>query len=153
MEPASTILSDEVLSILRRGYDARRMSAANVTAISAAYPGLRSWAAETSATFFDRQNAIAPRDRERCIVALLAYDGPPLSLAVHIYWGLMEGLSVDEVCETVALTGCYGGLPKCARGLLVLDRVVKLLRRLSEASPPPAEAVLDALVQEFRNST
>jgi alkylhydroperoxidase/carboxymuconolactone decarboxylase family protein YurZ len=146
------VLAQESLRSLRQAYDPKMMSAANVAALSSAYPPLRAWAEETSSTFFDRPGALAPKDRERCIITLLAYNGPALSLGVHVYWGLMEGLGVDEVCQAVALAGCYGGLPACARGLLVVNRVMALLQRVSEGPPCTPQSVLELMIREFQGN-
>ncbi|HKP64416.1 MAG TPA: carboxymuconolactone decarboxylase family protein [Polyangiales bacterium] len=125
------------------------MSAANSGALRDIYPPLQSWGEEVSATFYDRPGPLTAKDRERCIIALVTLLGATLPLAIHIYWGLMEGLSVEEICHTIGLSGCYGGLPKASHGLLVVERTLALLNRVSEAGPN-ATAVLEALISEFR---
>jgi alkylhydroperoxidase/carboxymuconolactone decarboxylase family protein YurZ len=152
MSTIPDIPSQPALGSLRQAYDPKAMSAANVVALSAAFPALKAWAEATSATFFEDPGALAPKDRERCIVTLLAYDGPGMSLAVHVYWGLMEGLSPLEVCQAVSLAGCYGGLPSCARGLLVTQRVMLLLSRCVEAGTCTPHQILDAIIREYQSN-
>jgi alkylhydroperoxidase/carboxymuconolactone decarboxylase family protein YurZ len=152
MQDPRMLLDEERLRRLRAAYDSKAMSAANVAAFAQVHPALHPWIEETAATFFERPSSLSPRDRERCIVALLAYTGPPLSLAVHIYWALMEGVSVDEVCHTIGLVACYGGLPKCAQGLLVAERLATLLRDVAELQHPDAAQVVAALIRELRGA-
>lgn len=149
LQDLRTRLSDESLRTLRAAYDSQRMAAANVTAIATTYPPLAAWAQETSATFFERPSVISAKDRERCIIALLTQVGPALSLSVHVYWGLMEGLSLDDVCQTVALVGCYGGLPKAAGGLLAVQRVCEVLADCAHHSAPDPAFVLNRLIRGF----
>jgi alkylhydroperoxidase/carboxymuconolactone decarboxylase family protein YurZ len=140
---------DEMIRELRAAFDPRVMAAVNVGAFVERMPPLAAWARVTSDTFFDNDFAMAAKDRERCIVALLAYTGPPLSLAVHVYWALMEGVSPEEVCAAVSLAGCYGGLPKAAQGLLVLEATAALLHDVSASQDRGPGAVLSALLARW----
>jgi alkylhydroperoxidase/carboxymuconolactone decarboxylase family protein YurZ len=150
MNDLTSLLGREQLDKLRRSYRADELVAANVTGVGQAYPPLASWNREIGATFYAADGPLTPINRERCMVALLAYAGPPISLAVHVYWGLMEGLTVDELCQVIGLTGCYGGLPRCVQGLLVLERMLGLLERLGKSDRSTAAAVLQEIVVEFQ---
>jgi len=141
MQDLRTLLSEDELGTLRAQFDAAVLSEAASTPFSMLYPPLEAWVKETSATFFDRSR-LAPRDRERCIVALLTVNGGlPMSLAIHIYWALMEGLSVGEVCETIGLVGAYGGVQRVAFGMTVLQRTLGVLQRCAQSNAKSANVV------------
>lgn len=145
-----TLLPDAALAKLRQAYDPAVMSAANVGALATAYPPLGPWAAETAGTFFERPGPLSAKDRERCVIAFLALTGPPMSLGVHVYWGLMEGLGVDEICHVMALAACYGGLPKVAQGLIVVEKLARQLAVIAQTEDCGPRRVLTALVEESR---
>lgn len=149
MDDIRTLLSDEQLARLRNAYDPAVLLGANLTATQQIYPLIAPWCSGLAATFFENDSPLAARDRERCLIALLAHVGPPMSLAVHVYWGLMEGLSLSEAAHTVALTGCYGGLPKAYQGFSVVSRVARLLRQAVAEASMGSDAVLTRLVDEF----
>ena len=149
MEDLRTLLDDASLDRLREGYDPTALLRANVVATEQVYPPAGPWCAGIASSFFGPDTPLKPVDRERCLVGLLAYTGPDISLSVHIYWGLMEGLSLAEASQTVALTGCYGGLPKAYQGFAVIARTAMLLKRAASASSPGSLEILELLVKEF----
>jgi alkylhydroperoxidase/carboxymuconolactone decarboxylase family protein YurZ len=149
MKELGAVLGDEALIRLRGAYRPEQMAAANVTGMGQLFPPLAEWNAQVARTFY-ADEALRPIDRERSLITLLTYTGPPISLAVHFYWGLMEGLSVDEIGRIVGLVGCYGGLPKCVQGLLVLERLLNLLRGVAASDERAPAAVLEALVRDFQ---
>lgn len=149
MDDLRTLLSDEALARLRAAYDSVVMLNANVRAMSETYPPLAAWLRSTGEELFGHGAVLAPRDRERCIIAVLARSSPPLSFAMHLYWGLMEGLSVNEVCATVSLVACYGGLPELSHSTRVLGRVLRVLGRVAEERDPSTERVFKAIIDEL----
>jgi len=150
MQDLRTMLEEKDLDEFRAAFDPESLAAANVDAFSTVYPPLSKWAQVTSDTFFD--DAMDARDRERCIIALLAQSGPPLSLAVHIYWGLMEGLTTESVCQAVALAGCYGGLPRAAQAMLVLQSVLQMLVDYPASDTRDATQVFTHLLARFSSA-
>jgi alkylhydroperoxidase/carboxymuconolactone decarboxylase family protein YurZ len=149
MQDLRTLLSDDDLAALRAGFDVAVLSEAASSPFSVLYPPLDSWVKETSATFFDRSR-LAPRDRERCIIVLLTVNGGlPVSLAIHIYWALMEGLSIDEICQTIGLTGAYGGVQRVAFGMTVLQRTLGVLTSCAKASSTQSATVVSAFIGEL----
>lgn len=149
MQDLRTLLSDQDLHALRADYDLEVMSRAASGPFEVVYPPIGGWTRETSATFFDR-STLSPKDRERCIVALLAMSGIASSFAIHIYWGLMEGLSLDDVCQTISLVGVYGGIPKVAWGMTILQRIMILLRRCVEHGNTRSDSVVETFLAELR---
>jgi len=84
------------------------------------------------------------------LIAVLTNTGPQLSLAIHVYWGLMEGLTVDEICHTAGLAASYGGVPRLALSLPVIDRVLSQLEQLD--GHLGSERVLQVLLGSFGRS-
>jgi alkylhydroperoxidase/carboxymuconolactone decarboxylase family protein YurZ len=150
MDDLRGLLSDEKLRALREGYDARATGTATSSPFAEVYPPLHLWVSQTAATFFGPESTLVPRDRERCVIALLAASGVTMSLAIHIYWGLMEGLSVDEICQTIALSGVYGGVQRVAEGFLVLQRALECLSSAVDLGSVGSQVVLTAIVAAFR---
>lgn len=145
------VLTPEALDVLRGGYRPEAMASATKQALNARYAG----GAPFVDTIVDTLYAGAPiaaSDRERCLVALLAARGEGLTLAVHLYWALMEGLPVEEVAHVLVLAGAYMGVPAYANGLLVLERTLKALKPLAAAGGDAAmsPAVLQKLLADFR---
>jgi alkylhydroperoxidase/carboxymuconolactone decarboxylase family protein YurZ len=143
------VLSEAKLRLLRSSYHPSEMVSANVAAVASLAPRLQSWNAEIARTFYTSDGPLSAIDRERCLIMLLSYTGPALPLAVHIYWGLMEGLTVDEVCQVVGLAGCYGGLPRTVQGLVALEKVVWLLDRAVDETVLGPTGILQMLIQEL----
>ena len=48
--------------------------------------------------------------RELILISVLGRQGNAYFLAIHIYWGLMEGLSVSAIANTLLLTSWYEGI-------------------------------------------
>lgn len=151
MQDLRRILSDTRLADLRAAYEPNVMRAAMLQTIVEGYPPLDEWNRSIASTFYGETSPISPRDRERCLVALLSQTGQRLSLAIHVYWGLMEGLNVAEVCHSVGLAACYGGVPRLADGLPVIDRVLQVLQQLD--GDLGSSTVLRSILRSFVGSS
>lgn len=145
----ASILSDDDLQKLRLCYDRTKMIAAANAATVGAYPEARGLIEFLSAHFFDPQTTQwEPRYREGAIVALLTVhsQGDGLLLVVHFYWGLMEGLSVGNLCELLLLTGIYTGLPNFTEGVGNLKTMIlKLQELLKQAAETHNPSLLDSV--------
>lgn len=124
-------LTPEALAALRAAYSAPFMLEASRRAVAFPHPASAPYVEAVIKGFYDAAR-MAPRDRERVLVALLASqsNAPSLLLAVHLYWGLMEGLSVADLADTLGLSGVYTGLGHYTAGLktlrVTLDALVEL---------------------------
>ena len=67
----------------------------------------------------------------------------------HVYWGLMEGLTVPQICQAVGLAGCYCGLPTYVDGILVIHKTLRVLKGLIAAGDCRSTTVLRTLTREF----
>jgi len=150
MQDLRTQLNDDSLAELRSAYDRAAMLLAASSPCAVLYPPLDPWMRETGSTIYDRSH-LAPRDRERCIIALLiAGGGLQTSVAIHIYWGLMEGLSVDDVCQTIGIVGAYGGMQRVAFGLATLQRVLDMLNGSVTSGELASTVVVARFMAELR---
>jgi alkylhydroperoxidase/carboxymuconolactone decarboxylase family protein YurZ len=149
MPDFAQLLDDRQLARLRVAYAPPVMRTAMLNAIAVGYPPLLPWNEAIAKTFYDDPEPLSAANRERCLIALLTHTGPQLSLAIHVYWGLMEGLSVAEVCHIVGLAACYGGVPRLALGLPVVERTLRVLSTL-EGAQVDSQSVLLTLVSEYK---
>jgi alkylhydroperoxidase/carboxymuconolactone decarboxylase family protein YurZ len=77
-------------------------------------------------------------DRERCIIALLAVQGGQFTLALHIYLGLMVGVSPQEIAHVLLLSGVYGGVNRFADAMFVHVKTLTELNKLTTDKGPAA---------------
>ncbi len=133
----TAILSPQTLGALRAQYSADFMLAASRGAVAAPHPSSAPIVEAVIAGFYDPKR-MAPRDRERVLVAVLASQtiAPSHLLAVHLYWAMMEGLTVADLADTLGLGGVYTGLAHYTAGLKTLRVTLDALADL--ASKPGA---------------
>jgi len=99
-------------------------------------------------------SGIRGADRQRSIVAILASRASVAELAVHLYCGIGEGVTVEELCQTMLLVGGYSGYANYTAGLQVLSRTLKALHGLFPAAggaldPVDPGLALKAIQKEF----
>jgi alkylhydroperoxidase/carboxymuconolactone decarboxylase family protein YurZ len=153
MENLSALITPSELEQLRTAYDKRAFLGANQNAFVEAYPPLASWIQATSNLLY-ADGPISTQQRELCLITLLAYRSPGLALATHVYWGLMEGLSLEQVCHAASIAGCYGGFPTLGDAIVVIKRTCSVLKRLvGDDSTRASSTVLAAIVREFASTT
>ena len=131
----ASALSEAALASLRAHYSADFMLAASRASVAAPHPASGPYVEAVIKGFYDGAR-MAPRERERVLVALFAAQSvaPSLFLAVHLYWGLMEGLSVDDLADTMGLSGLYTGLAHYTAGLKTLRITLDALAALATTS-------------------
>ncbi len=126
--PAITeILTEEDLRRLREDYDRKSMVDASERAFDF-FPVAAPYVHSVIELFY-RGEEMTPRDRERSVIALLAASRSSFPLAVHFYWGLMEGLNPREIGSLLTLTGAYTGVDALASGGKLLTRTLTELKR------------------------
>jgi len=91
---------------------------------------------------------LSQMDRERVLVAILASRSDRLNLAVHLYYALAIGISVDEILHVLLLTAIYSGLPTFANALDLARDAFNVLANLSASQLDPV-SVLKILRQKF----
>ncbi|MFT5430623.1 MAG: alkylhydroperoxidase/carboxymuconolactone decarboxylase family protein YurZ [Myxococcota bacterium] len=152
MSDVRDILDADALGRLKAHYSSELMTKVATTMAWQPYPPAEGLIGAVGERFYESTAQMCGRDREMCLITILASGGfPPFALAVHIYWGLMEGLSVDQIADVLTLTGTYCGIPRMTDGYFTLGETLKLL---NEASKKPITAasgqVLGLVVAAFR---
>ncbi len=146
------VLSSEQLDTLKRAYFSEDMT----RLLSSGIPGLddrtTDFIGAIRNAFYDGSGQImSAKDRERCLVAILASRDAGLNLAIHIYCGLMEGLSPQEIADVIFLGGIYTGVDRISDGLAAEMRTLTVLAQI--AVPPrycTVGQVMEALLAAFR---
>lgn len=146
------ILDDAAVARLRAAYVPEAMLSSGRASVADAFPPAAGYVHWVIDHLYDPA-VMPPKERERCLIALLGQSDPgTFTLAIHIYWGLMEGLTVSDVLTTLALVGAYGGMQRYAIGQATTRRTLNVLAKLlaaPDATLAPG-SILVALVEEFR---
>ncbi|MEZ4474520.1 MAG: hypothetical protein R3F60_27770 [bacterium] len=138
-------LADEEIGRLRMGYDRGVMLAASQGSVGDTSPAAALVGFLGTAVY--DADAMAPADRERCILALLATRPHALTLGVHVYWGLAEGLSLRDIYQVLVLAAGYAGVDAFAvPAFLLRGRILPLLKGLAAEGAPSTPQVLQALI-------
>ena len=149
-----SMLTEAQLSVLRQGYSRAMMDMVATKLVAAPYPPVAGLVAFAGERFYsDTPPVLTPCDRERCLIAVFsAGRRPAFALAVHVYWGLMEGLTVGEIAEIIVLSALYGGIDVLTDGMRTLGDALKQLAKAAEAGGAAAtsQVLLPALVAAFR---
>lgn len=162
-----SILADDDVRRLRDGYDYAVMRQGFHKALYEPYEPGAHWVEGQVAHFYEgesaaapttghtalkRRTVLAPMERERILIGLLAAEGGS-ALAIHLYWGLALGLEVAEVVDILFLAGTYTGVKAYNLSLNVAGRTFRALAALAQAEDPKAPlgsaAVLGALGAAF----
>lgn len=85
--------------------------------------------------------ALSVRGRELALIVMLAATGAPdFAFAVYVYWGLMQGLAVQDIAAIALLSGAYGGVATFVGGTNLL---VSVLNTVSEEGPAGSRPSVD----------
>jgi alkylhydroperoxidase/carboxymuconolactone decarboxylase family protein YurZ len=142
-------MTDDQLKKLRDAYCLDTMIAASKGALAGMHPGGAEYVNGLVDTLYNPK-ILASVDRERCLIAVLGSQSDPMTLAVHIYWGLMEGMGEEEVKMTLLLVGGYSGISGYAGGLLTMKACCAALAQIAGTEDCSSGAVLGKLIATFR---
>lgn len=149
------VLTSDELAALRAGYDPARMVADVRTSLEVLWPPATGLVESVLAGFYvplpeTGAYRIEGGARERVVLAVLACGhGQPFDVAVHCYWGLMEGLDVGTVADTLLLTALYGGVARYTDGTKILGATLGLLKQLVAAGRTDCHTVVGAIGKAF----
>ncbi|HEX2572039.1 MAG TPA: carboxymuconolactone decarboxylase family protein [Polyangia bacterium] len=125
------LLGPEDLLVLRRGFRravlSRAAHAVCVGPYAAAAPAVEGWLG----LFYEQGALLEPAQRELVLNALLAAEGHRREVAIHVYWGLMEGLGPEQLAATFLLIGMYAGIDAYRSAIRVMQSVCRTLRELA----------------------
>jgi hypothetical protein len=138
-------LHEPELEKLRAGYDSEVMTGL----LGRGLPGLdadtTTYVKAIRKQFYKRAHQrMRPQDRERVLIGVLVSRDAGLNLALHVYSGLMEGLSPHDVADIIFLSGIYTGVDCISDGL---DAVTRTLDVLSQLADEDRCTVLDVVGQ------
>ncbi len=85
----------------------------------------------------DYERAAFQRESQLITLFMVFSHGQGLFLGIHFYWGLMMGLSPEDLAQNVMLVGAYGGIQLLHTGLTTLEHTLQLLKRLARSEEPP----------------
>ncbi len=151
MVDSTEVLSEEALGRFRGGWvegdgNALMLGSADES-LTGAYEPSSPFVTWVSDRFY-REGMFSGKERERVLISVLS-DGPDLTLAIHVYWGLMEGLSVQEVCEVILMTAAYRGIPLYSNKIRVVQRVLALLRDLDDQGSSAPGIAVRSIIQAY----
>ena len=148
MDVIDTILQPGQLEMLRAQY----LKADMIDILSRGMPGLdertTGYVNAIRQAFYEG-STMAPKDRERCLIAVLASRDAGLNLAIHIYIGLMEGLSPQEIADIIFLGGIYTGVDRISDGLAAETRTLTVLAGIAV---PPKVFTVQQVMQALRGA-
>jgi len=141
------ILTDEELERVRAGFDSAAMWNSARTAVVLPFPPTEHWLGFLGEELYNPER-FDPAQRERVLIGIFAGRPEKLTLSVHLYWGLAEGLSVDEIARTLALAGMYTGIGNYTLSIGFLRQTLTALKGLcaEQEGPIGNAAVFQALV-------
>lgn len=148
------LLEAEELERLRAGFSEAELSELATQLVVRDFPpaGGLVTAIQDAIYLAPRPLEMSAADRERVLIALLTAQGLDRQLAVHVYWGLMVGLTPRDVAETVVLTGVYAGLARQNAAMGVLRRALTALKDVADdrrRRRVPISLVLPRLLRDF----
>jgi alkylhydroperoxidase/carboxymuconolactone decarboxylase family protein YurZ len=147
-------VTEEQLRRLRAGYNRKEMLAALGAPLPTLLPRSREYIDAIEHAFYPKDGAdsvsspepftLSIRERELCLIVLLSTHHSQHNLAVHIYLGLMEGISPQEIGNLLLLNGVYSGVPAFANGLRTAAMtLIALARAATENTAEPADNPLN----------
>ena len=155
-QDVTKMLTERELEVLRGGYDAQLLSDLATKALVSKFPASGLWVGTIQKILFqDPDNGGRPlldlgaRERELCLITLLSAQAMGLELAVHIYWGLMEGLDPSQIAALVTLVGVYAGLDRFNAALGVMTSTMRALCECAERGRATVPEVVPALLAAF----
>ncbi|HEX8700936.1 MAG TPA: carboxymuconolactone decarboxylase family protein [Myxococcaceae bacterium] len=145
-----TILSEENLLQLRKSFSASDFAVAPKVLLGGMYEPAQTWIGPFVDRFFTQNPVLTPDRREQIIIsALLAAQASSAYMSVHFYAGLMEGLDVAQIAETLLLAGQYSGVPRLTQAMTALQQTLVLLQQSASNGALTTQAVVKVLLDAF----
>jgi 4-carboxymuconolactone decarboxylase len=82
------------------------------------------------------RQALSRRDRSLLNIAIIGTLGRSAELALHIKGALRNGVTLDEISDTLIHTAVYAGIPAGVEGFRIAQEVIEAWQR---ENPKPAE--------------
>ncbi len=138
----AALLTRRAVRSLRGGYDREVMAATATAALVRDFPESEDYVTAIHDSLFGggegrRSRSLAgltAKEREVGLIVLLASQRASMELAIHIYWGLMEGITTQEVAGLMMVTGVYAGIGKQTAGMKVMRSALNALQARVDAT-------------------
>lgn len=140
-----SMLSDENLALLKLGFDNAVAYKMALNSLAGPVPGAAPWVTSAGSYFFKNEEHMSPQRRELCIISMTTAMRMPDQLAIHVYWGLMVGLSVEQIGNALFLAGDYGGIACFQTALKATSATLVSLQRQATAASASVDAALTSL--------
>jgi alkylhydroperoxidase/carboxymuconolactone decarboxylase family protein YurZ len=136
-------LQQPQLDTLRKAYQDKDAVQILSSGIPALDPRTATYIDAIRRTFYEGTAAMQAKDRERCLIAVLAARDAGLNLAIHVYLGLMAHLSPGEIADIIFLGGIYTGVDRISDGLAAEMKTLTVLAQV--ATRPGSCMVADVM--------
>jgi alkylhydroperoxidase/carboxymuconolactone decarboxylase family protein YurZ len=150
MPALEALVAHDQIAALRSGFVNAEVVAAGNASLAGPIPQARAWVESTSSYFFATPDNMGPTHRELCCLTVLTALKSPSELAVHVYWGLMVGLTVNQIADAIFLGGNYGGVSAYSQAVKAATVTLQTLATLATsatsggASPDAVKQALSA---------
>lgn len=144
-------MSEAQIAAIRTGYSRAAVYESTAASLNGRFPPGTPYVNAILEMFYKPEGArMEPGHRERVLIALLAAQAAgSIDIAIHIYWGIAEGLPLDEVLDVLALTGMYGGIDRYADNLGVFANATAVLALAADLGKTDVGSVMAALGAAF----
>lgn len=130
-------LTDEQIEVLRAGFDEEDMYEVMRGGMVSMYAPVSSATDYWHEALLNSEN-MSPRDRQMILISTIVDHATPMTLGVHVYWGLCAGLNPQEVYQTMLLTSFYVGINRFAEaGFILRDNTWPALREAATLGKKP----------------
>lgn len=161
-EGICSILSAKELDRLRRAFRPEEVIGPSRKTIVGTFPPVEGYADSFLSYFFSEGGAspagavstLTPLERERIIITLqaLRLRGNGRYLGIHLYWGLMTGLSVQEIADQIFLISVYSGIDVYTATMNTFSVLLSNLKECAASKDPSrltATSILKATAKWF----
>lgn len=143
----SKMLSAEQLTTLRGGFSGQAFADGPRVSLGSEYPPVLEWLGPFLDRFFI-QNVLPADRREQVILSVLAGKTlPDAYLGIHIYGALMEGLSPDDVANTLLLATSYQGLGNFNNAITIMGKTLAALAQCANTGVTETNTVVGAVAK------
>jgi hypothetical protein len=99
----------DTLQALKAGYNRKDATVALIGGVTKFTQFAAEWGPFFAQDIYDPA-VYDPADRERVIIAHFSATSQMYPMAIHIWWGMVEGLPFNDVTRTFLITGSYAGI-------------------------------------------
>lgn len=146
MPTLESLITNEQISLLKQGYDDALFFKLAMASLSGPFPQAEPWIEGSGAYFFGTDKNMGRTHRELCTISVLTAMRCPDQLLIHIYWGLMVGLSVNQMADAMFLGGHFGGVAGYNTALKVANVALVNLAAQAEAGKADPKNLLSVPV-------